>query len=283
MRKDLYFLWGSLTVVLTTYLFVSAPVPLAEKNAFSAEKSDIEISVVFDIVNLINAKTRQLYTKEIVIAGKKEGLKFDEHWKDEGVEAGPLPALFLREVSSNLKKRKSSLALFLGSDKPIAKSNEFKGDMLARIIAMREGPGPQYFTMEKLGQEIGMYPDFASANGCVTCHNEHPNSPKVDWKLNDIMGATTWTYPKSTVSISEMRAVIADVYHSIEISYAAYLADTVQFSRPVAIGKSWPSSGTYSLPSTEVFMAVVHNLTGPDVIKVSYGNPKDRLSLPQPQ
>ena len=43
-----------------------------------------------------------------------------------------------------------------------------------------------------------MFPDFASVQPCVTCHNEHPDTPKDDWQLGDVMGATTWAYPKKT-------------------------------------------------------------------------------------
>jgi len=57
------------------------------------------VQVLFDIVAHENNVVRTLWTKKIVVAGKKFGLKFDEDWRNDMVEAGPLPALFLREVS----------------------------------------------------------------------------------------------------------------------------------------------------------------------------------------
>ena len=49
------------------------------------------------------------------------------HWKDEDVQAGPLPALFLRETAARLEASPVPLGLFLGSDYPISPSNRFQG------------------------------------------------------------------------------------------------------------------------------------------------------------
>ncbi|MGA1623334.1 MAG: histidine kinase dimerization/phosphoacceptor domain -containing protein, partial [Synechocystis sp.] len=40
---------------------------------------------------------------------------------------------------------------------------------------------------------------FAAADvmkpSCVACHNSHPDSPKRDWKVGEMRGALTWSYP----------------------------------------------------------------------------------------
>jgi hypothetical protein len=33
------------------------------------------------------------------------------------------------------------------------------------------------------------------SKACVDCHNNHPNSPRRDFKLNDVMGAIVITFP----------------------------------------------------------------------------------------
>ncbi|MDE3049644.1 MAG: DUF3365 domain-containing protein, partial [Nitrospirota bacterium] len=38
-------------------------------------------------------------------------------------------------------------------------------------------------------------PDRAVAQTCVTCHNEHPNSPRRDFKVGDVMGGIIITIP----------------------------------------------------------------------------------------
>jgi hypothetical protein len=76
---------GFVTLCLTLtassiYLLVSAPAPLEATN--TGKQATIPIERVFDAVNAINARARQIYTKEIVGAGKAVGLAFDEDWQE---------------------------------------------------------------------------------------------------------------------------------------------------------------------------------------------------------
>ena len=40
-----------------------------------------------------------------------------------------------------------------------------------------------------------IYADRAVSDSCVTCHNAHANSPRRDYKLNDVMGGIIVTIP----------------------------------------------------------------------------------------
>ena len=40
-----------------------------------------------------------------------------------------------------------------------------------------------------------IYPDRAVSRACVSCHNAHPESPKRDFKLNDVMGGIVLSFP----------------------------------------------------------------------------------------
>ncbi|HYE36301.1 hypothetical protein [Methylocaldum sp.] len=123
--KEKGFVIAVLTLTaLIVYLFVSAPPPLPEK---PDSGSSIPIEQVFAIVEAENDAIRILWTEEIVGKGKAAGLKFDEHWRDENVDAGPLPALFLRETATSLEKGPVRLSLFLGSDFPLNPANRFQG------------------------------------------------------------------------------------------------------------------------------------------------------------
>lgn len=240
-------------LALCVYLFVSAP-PLLPETTGEAPGAAIPIERVLATVAAENDAVRALYTQEIVGKGTASGLRFDERWRDEGLEAGPLPALFLREAATSLNKGPVPLGLFLGSDFPISPSNQFRGrqnEIFARIKQTRE---PEFFYEDDTGQHTAMFPDVAGVQGCVTCHNEHPETPKADWVLNDVMGATTWTYPKKAVSEAEYLRIIAAVRNSFRTAYGEYLAKAATFGSPPEIGERWPAEGRY-LPSEEVFMA----------------------------
>lgn len=235
---------------LGIYLFISAPPPLDDQKN---QQADIPVKQMFTLLQAENAAARLIWTKEIVGEGKKVGLKFDEHWRDPDLEAGPLPALFLRETAKSMEKSPVRLSLFLGSDYPISPDNRFESLQLEKFQILRQSQQPQFFYVPDTHLHTAMFADIAVAEPCIECHNKHEQSPKRDWHLNDVMGAATWMYPASTVSLEDMLKAIMVLHQGIQDAYGAYLEKVKTFSKPPIIGEHWPSEGYY-LPSPEVFM-----------------------------
>ncbi len=252
MNKPINIITILVLVALIIYLFVQAPMPLPEKGAVSGEK--ISINTVFQLVAAENNVARALWTREIVGMGKKSGLKFDENWRDKDIQAGPLPALFLREAATSLEKNVVRLSLFLGSDFPINPSNLFIGLQKEAFKKIKENHQPQFFYAQDTELYTGMFPDYSSVQPCVSCHNDHPDSPKTDWVLNDVMGATTWSYPSETVNRDEIIKIIVSLRKSFRDAYTAYIEKASTFPRKPEIATRWPRDG-YFLPSVDVFMA----------------------------
>ncbi len=221
---------------------------IASVKAFSVEE-------VLEMVAAENDITRTLYTKGIVGAGKKQGMKFDEDWQDDAVEAGPLPALFLRGVSADIRKSPVPLGLYLGSDYPINASNKFEGQQAELFKKIKIDRKPQFFYDETQKVHTAMFADVAMAAPCVSCHNQHKNTSKTDWKLGDVMGATTWQYPSDSLSYKEAIGVLNAYRNGTKAIYNAYLAEIAAFknSEKPVIGDKWPSKGFY-LPTAEVFI-----------------------------
>lgn len=260
-RGSSYVLILATAAVIAVYLFATAPVPLADER--SAEGSPVSVQLLFQLCSAENAGARKLFTEQIVATGSKQGLKFDENWHDPGVQAGPLPALFLRETARNLEKidpRFARLGLYLGSDYPIQQSNHFTGTSAQAFEQLRKDRAPRYFYMADVKLHVAMFPDVAIAQACVDCHNKHPDSPKNDWQLGDVMGATTWTYPAASLPTTEALRVVAALRSSIAAAYSTYLDKARTFSPPPEIGEQWPTAG-YALPTTEIFMDVLEQRT----------------------
>lgn len=253
MKNAGFTLTALVLTALIVYLFVSAPPPLPEQAAVNAS---IPVDRVFALVEAENDAARALWTREIVAAGKPVGLRFGEDWREAGEEAGPLPALFLRETAKNLERNPVRLSLFLGSDAPINSANRFEGRQKDAFVAMRRTGEPQFFQMPDTRLHTAMFPDEAVTEACVSCHNEHEDSPKKDWQLHDVMGATTWAYPEDRLTAEEMLGVLAALRSSIRSAYQAYLDKVATFGNPPEIGTRWPREGYY-LPSTDVFMAAL--------------------------
>jgi hypothetical protein len=237
------------------YLFYTAP---PKTDSFSRDeevKYRYSSKDLFIILSKINDETRALYTKEIVQAGKAAGLKFDENWQMKNVEAGPLPALFLRETSKLLEKSEVELGLYLGSNYPISKANLFSGTQDEKFRKILKNKQPQFFYDRESERNIAMFPDYASAPACITCHNEHKESPKKDWVLNDIMGATTWSIPQDSLTTEQVMDYVDAYISASHKVYGMYLEKVKSFKnteKPL-IGVKWPSEG-YFLPDADNFV-----------------------------
>lgn len=247
-------------IVLGVYLFVQAPPPLPDETGSLTTGSRVQIVSVFDASNAVNAAAREIYTRDVVSAGMKAGLDFGENWEEPDTDEGPLPALFLRKVAFHLEAKPERLGLFLGSDRPINPSNEFFGPQAEHFAAMTGDGAPKYFSGEDFG-EAAMFADYAVVEGCVTCRNEHEDSPEKDWQLGELMGATTWTYPESTVSVEEYLELLQAVYACVDLAYRDYIRKSQSFERPPVLGKGWPGEEQYQIPDAETFIAAVREAT----------------------
>ncbi|MEQ1512086.1 MAG: DUF3365 domain-containing protein [Lysobacteraceae bacterium] len=244
--------------VLGIYLFATAPPDLEGDRSGGRT---VPVETLFRLLNAENASIRKLYTTDIVTPGLKNGLKYREDWKDKDVHAGPLPALVLRETANRLQQRVPDLSLFLGSTFPIEASNKFKGAQLAYFDKIDKNREPQFFLDDSTGRYTAMFADIAGAPACVKCHNEHPKSPRKDWKLDDVMGATTWSFPRKQVSTDELVEILGAYRTAALDTYSAYLKETESFAeaeRP-QLGARWPKDGLY-LPDIDTFRKSVETL-----------------------
>ena len=256
------------------YLLASAPPRLPDQGLAKATGRTIEAVQLFDAVNTINEAARTIYTRRIVGGGLKAGLKFGEDWADPGVEKGPLPALFLRLTAGRMETKPPRLGLYLGSDAPINKSNLFTEEQAAVFETLKRDRAPAFLTSVN-GTQVAMYPDIAMAGACVTCHNDHPDSPKSNWKLNDVMGATTWTLPMGNPGTDQALDTVAALFDAVEEAYQLYLDRAAGFSTPVLIGTDWPDAGLMALPDADTFMAEVRaRASGPVLSELLTSNPR---------
>ena len=104
----------------------------------------------------------------------------------------PLPATFVREASEISKKEHGGYTAQLISPWPINK-NQGMQDQFHReaFSTLRINPDVHVFRIDTVEGQASirvLMSDIASAHSCVDCHNAHPESPKRDFKLHDLMG-----------------------------------------------------------------------------------------------
>lgn len=152
-----------------------------------------------DNLQIVIDSDRTVYTKLIVgrLAAKEKVITADEHWEEQ--KALVLPAQMLRYGSEMVQERNAGFTYSLQSSWPINKQNAPRTPMEKEGLKfIEENKGQNFYGTETLGDKsyfTAIYPDFASVKVCVTCHNEHKDSPKTDFEMGDVMGGLVIRIP----------------------------------------------------------------------------------------
>ncbi len=145
-----------------------------------------------DAIYAVIESDRAVYTKKVVnrLQNEEEVITADEHWQDE--QALPLPAQMLRMGAEGVAEKDLGVTYALMSTWPINKQNEAVTEIEKKGMEfIMANPSKRFYSEEVLGGEkyfTAIYQDIAVSEACVTCHNEHQDSPKDDFKLGDVMG-----------------------------------------------------------------------------------------------
>ena len=174
--------------------------------ALAAEPGSEAVSVkaMADALHMVMDSDRTVYTRTIVnrLVKKDKVIKASEHFEDD--QALALPAQMFRFGAEMVSERAASnpevdFSYSLQSLWPVNKQNapqtaaEKEG---LKFVA--ENKGKNFYTTEKLGKQAyftAIYADTGVAPVCVSCHNAHPDSPKTDFKLGDVMGGVVIRIP----------------------------------------------------------------------------------------
>jgi hypothetical protein len=166
--------------------------PLGKRNAKNVdEKFILAPEVVADYVHSVLDSDRTVYAKHIVNRLEEQGkLHSKEKWENDS--STMLPAQFLLNSAKVIEPKKLGLYFRLISLYPInpqnRPANEFEQNGLESVEVHPIRP---YIKNTQVGRKKyfqAIYPDIAVTRGCVNCHNGHPNSPKKDFILDDVMG-----------------------------------------------------------------------------------------------
>lgn len=152
-----------------------------------------------DALHAVMAADRTVYTKLIVnrLQNDEKILKASEHWKDE--KSLVLPAQMFRYGAEEVAKTNKSFSYSLLSLWPVNKQNaprtQVEKEGLQYVV---DNPSKAFYKEETLGGKkyfTAVYADRAVAPACVTCHNDHKDSPRTDFKIGMTMGGVVIRVP----------------------------------------------------------------------------------------
>jgi hypothetical protein len=163
----------------------------------------VSVKAMADALHLVMDSDRTVYTKVIVnrLVKQDKVIKATEHFEDDKSLA--LPAQMFRFGSELAKERAEKAGVdfsyTLQSIWPINKQNAPKtAAEKAGLQYVVDNKGKNYYTTEELGGKkyfTAVYADTGVAPVCVSCHNAHPDTPKKDFKIGDVMGGVVIRIP----------------------------------------------------------------------------------------
>lgn len=167
-------------------------------NAATEGASSLPIEMVADYVHAVIEADREVYTKHVVERMQAKGVVVaSENWEQKNTL--PLPAQFLMESGRVMARKSIGIRYRLISLWPINKQNiassEFEKAGLGAILTHPTKPYTGFVTEGGARYFQAVYPDLAVTQACIGCHNGHQESPKRDFKINDVMGAIVISIP----------------------------------------------------------------------------------------
>jgi len=190
----------SLTGLCLTISIIFVAIGCGQSQSITAP-AGVPYAKVADFLHTILENDRTVYTKNVVnrLVKQEKIMKASEHWVDD--KALPLPAQMFRMGAEMTAEKTSAFSYSLQSLWPINKSNaagqtdvEKEG---LKFVVDNKGKAP-YYGEEVLGDQkyfVGVYADVAVAPVCVSCHNDHKDTPKNDFTLGDVMGGVVIRIP----------------------------------------------------------------------------------------
>lgn len=181
--------------VLMGWLWAGASLPFAKG---SPGLAGIPPEKVADYVHAVLQADRTIYTTHIVNRMQEKGIvAAAEHWEQEN--ALPLPAQFLQHSGRLVAESGRGIRYRLIGLSPVYQRNapatDFERKALETLRRQPDQPVTGLVASGKKQYFQAIYPDRAISTACVTCHNQHPLSPKRDFKLNEVMGGIAITIP----------------------------------------------------------------------------------------
>lgn len=152
-----------------------------------------------DALHAVMEADRTVYTRAVVnrLQNEEQVITASEHWQDD--KALPLPAQMFRMGSELAAEKDAGFSYALVSLWPVNKQNRPKTEIeRLGLQFVADNAGENYYAEETLGNQkyfTAVYPDIAVAQACISCHNNHVDSPRADFAMGEVMGGVVVRIP----------------------------------------------------------------------------------------
>jgi len=162
-------------------------------------QAQVSYKEMADALHAVMESDRTVYTRMVVnrLQNEEKVIKASEHFKDD--KALPLPAQMFRFGAEMVAEKKIGVSYSLLSLWPINRQNAAKTAVEKEgLQAVADKPAQAFYKEEMLGAKkyfTAVYADRAISPACVSCHNQHKDTPKTDFKIGQTMGGVVLRIP----------------------------------------------------------------------------------------
>ena len=216
-----------------------------------------------DFIHSVSEAGRTTYSQKVVEhLARQNALAASEDWEQEDTLL--LPAQFLSMSSKISNSRRVGMKYRLMSLWPLNKHNSprSQNEKLGLEEVAKNPDKPFTWIVPREGRWYfeAIYPDIAVSETCVTCHNNHPNSPKTNFKKGDVMGGIIIDLPlgrRTEKNVDEKfllaPEVVADYVHSVLDSdrtvYARHIVNRLEERGILQSKEKWENAKAIMLPA----------------------------------
>ncbi|MCP4003884.1 MAG: methyl-accepting chemotaxis protein [bacterium] len=180
--------------VPTLAIVAAAVFGLGLYSSWEARRNSLDYAVINAKATLERFKTIRAYYAENVVGKVKSNSDLKIHYDHKNsMDTIPLPATMIHDLSEILRESGQATTLSLYSEYPFPNRSYRELDQFGKdaIEFMKKSPDEIFTRIEYLdGQEqirVAMA-DKLIAEECVICHNNHPETPKRDWRRGQVRG-----------------------------------------------------------------------------------------------
>ncbi len=182
-------------------------------------------------------EARELYSTNVVTKVRTiKGVTVTPNYHNiEG--AIPIPTTYTIELGEKLTELDRGTLFRLYSDYPFPNRQATGGvldDFEAEALQyLRQHPKGEFWRQEKMN-DTGSF-RYAEAiimePSCVSCHNSHPQSPKMDWKVGDVRGVLEIVQPLENLKVQTRKSLRGVFFFLGSMSTLALISLTLVIGR----------------------------------------------------
>jgi methyl-accepting chemotaxis protein len=206
----------------------------------STERQTVDASVLSARATVAQFRAlRTYYTESVVNKVKAFGTMQVSSAHKGHEDTIPLPATMIHDLSETLSQDPSAVQIRLYSAYPFPNRKARKLDRFAdeALAALAANPDEVFVRSEEFDGRPAVrvaVADRMTLAACVSCHNTRADSPKKDWRLNDVRGALEVIVPIDR-QLAASRSMMAGIGTSAVLALLLIGALLVWFTRRAVV------------------------------------------------